>query len=268
MVEGSERGAQVLGPGLGGLLIQALRAAPAILVDCASYAVSVASLLWIRGREPAAPKVEERLGFGRELREGLNALLRDSRLRLMAVAVAASNLGSQMVQTVFFVYAYNQIRLSPGQVGGILSVGGLGAVLGALAAPALARRIGLGSALTVSICSLALYLLVPLAAGSGYPFLALALVYFGLTSGGAAYNVNSVSYRQAAVPLRLQGRLTATIRVFVWGTIPVGAFLGGILGSRVGLVPAIYAGGAVAALSVVPLLAGPVRIRQLPEPAD
>jgi hypothetical protein len=70
------------------------------------------------------------------------------------------------------------------------------------------------------------------------------------------YNVNQVSYRQALVDIRLQGRMNATIRTFVWGTLPFGSMIGGWLGSVVG-VPATIACGAIvsfaAALWILPL---------------
>jgi hypothetical protein len=78
------------------------------------------------------------------------------------------------------------------------------------------------------------------------------------------YNINQGSYRQAAIPLSLQGRLNATVRTFIFGTMPVGAFIGGVLGAFIGLVPTIYVGGAVSMLAVVWILAGPFRIQGQP----
>ena len=89
---------------------------------------------------------------------------------------------------------------------------------------------------------------------------------FVLLFGMLVYNVNQVSYRQALVPLRLQGRLYASMRTIVWGTLPLGALFGGFLGDAVGLREAILVnviGGAVAFLWV---LLSPVRIvREMPE---
>ena len=80
------------------------------------------------------------------------------------------------------------------------------------------------------------------------------------------YNITQVSLRQAITPDRVQGRMNATVRTIIWGTIPIGAFIGGIIGTVYGVLPAIYVGIAVSLLSGVWILAGPIRLRVQPEP--
>src|SRR5208282_6902295 len=94
----------------------------------------------------------------------------------------------------------------------------------------------------------------------GYPFLVLAAVSFVVGLSMPAYNVNQISLRQAITPDRLQGRMNATMRVIVWGTIPVGAFVGGYLGSlpSFGVVDTIVLGGIIAGLATLWILFGPV----------
>jgi hypothetical protein len=55
------------------------------------------------------------------------------------------------------------------------------------------------------------------------------------------YNINQVSLRQAITPDRLQGRMNASMRFIVWGTLPIGSLLGGVLGQAFGLWPTIAA---------------------------
>jgi hypothetical protein len=52
---------------------------------------------------------------------------------------------------------------------------------------------------------------------------------------GIAWNVVTVSLRQRIVPDALLGRVNATYRLLAWGTMPIGAFLGGIVGQTFGL---------------------------------
>jgi len=77
------------------------------------------------------------------------------------------------------------------------------------------------------------------------------------------YNINQISYRQALVDVRLQGRMNATMRTFVWGTLPLGALLGGYAGTAIGVVPTIAIGAIVATLSALWLL--PLRERTVAE---
>jgi predicted MFS family arabinose efflux permease len=74
----------------------------------------------------------------------------------------------------------------------------------------------------------------------------------------AIYNINQVSLRQAITPDRLQGRMNATMRTIVWGTIPVGAFLSGVLGERLGVVMAIIIGGVISTLAFLCVLFSPI----------
>jgi len=258
---------QVAGPGLAGLLIQAFQAASAILVDAASYLVSVLTLLWIRSPDRRPGAGAPRRGFFAEMGEGLRVVLGHRVIRLIAGATATSNLGSNVVFAVILLWLYREVRLNPGQVGLIFTLAASGGVLGALVARPIGRWAGMGRTLAVSVfLTSAPTLLYPVAGLSPYPIVAVAVLSFVAQAMNPIYNVNQVSYRQAAIPASLQGRLNATVRTFIWGTIPVGAFVGGVLGARIGLVPTIYVGAAVSALSVLWILAGPVRVRGLPEP--
>ena len=90
-------------------------------------------------------------------------------------------------------------------------------------------------------------ILVPLAQyGFAVPLL-FASMFIG-SFVNPVYNINQVSLRQAIVPDRVQGRMNATVRTIIWGTNPIGAFIGGIIGSTYGIVPALYAGIGVSLL--------------------
>jgi len=71
------------------------------------------------------------------------------------------------------------------------------------------------------------------------------------------------------VPLRLQGRMNASMRWIVWGTIPAGAAIGGYLGTLVGLKPAIEISVIGASFAFLWVLLSPVRsLKEIPERTD
>jgi MFS family permease len=268
-LEVTRSAAQVAGPALAGGLIQAIQAAPAIIVDAVSYLISVLTLAWIRKPEPEPhASLDDRPSFFGEMWEGIKVVLGHPVIRLISGSTSTSNLGSNMGFAILLVFAYNQLRMSPGEVGVIFGVGSVGALIGAFLAVPIARRLGLGPAIAASMgISGTATFLIPVAS-LGFAFPLLAGSFFVSQLGGTVYNINQVSLRQGVIPVRLQGRLNATVRTIVWGTIPLGAFAGGILGTRLGLVPTLYLSAAIGTLAVFFVLAPPViRLKDQPEPA-
>ena len=91
-----------------------------------------------------------------------------------------------------------------------------------------------------------------------------AIVFFMLP----VYNINQVSLRQAITPDRVQGRMNATVRTVIWGTMPIGAFIGGVIGTTYGILPAMYIGIALTILAGFWILLGPVRPKVQPAPVS
>jgi hypothetical protein len=231
--------AQVFGPAVAGLLIQTVRAAAAIVVDSLSYVVSVMSVLLIREPEPAPQPglASGRTGFFVEMGEGLGVVLRNPTLRRIAGCTGTSNLGTFMMLAVYLIFTYRLLHPQPWNRGSHLRGrgrrGGGGCVAGVSGrASARTRPHPGGHDPRRRRCNF----LVPLASGAiAVPLLMIAGFVFSLTT--PIFNINQVSLRQAITPDRLQGRMNATMRTIVWGTIPVGSALGGILGQWVGVTP-------------------------------
>ena len=262
--------AQMAGPALAGFLIQLIGAARAVAVDAASFLVSVLSLWWIRRPEPAPQPALEvgRRGFRFEMWEGIRFVFGNPTIWKIAGSTSTSNLGSSIFFAVYLIFAYRVLHLSPGVVGVIFGAGAVGGLLGALSASWVARRIGLGPTLLVTIVSGGFAaILVPLTQfGFAVPLLLAASLVASFTN--PVYNVNQVSLRQAITPDRVQGRMNATVRTVIWGTMPIGALIGGVIGNTYGLTPALYTGAVVWILAGFWILLGPIRLRVQPEPAQ
>jgi MFS family permease len=261
--------AQMAGPALAGLLIQLVGPARAVAADAASFLVSVGSLLWIRRPEPSPKPATQsgRRGFWSEMLEGIQVVFGSPTIWKIAGSTSTSNLGSSTFFAVYLIFAYRVLNISPGTIGFIFGAGAIGALLGALTASWIARRIGLGPTLFVTIVIGGLAcILVPLAQfGLAVPLLLAATLVFSFSN--PVYNINQVSLRQAITPDRVQGRMNATVRTIIWGTMPIGALIGGLIGSTYGLVPAMYVGIAMWVFAGFWILLGPIRLRVQPEPA-
>jgi predicted MFS family arabinose efflux permease len=162
-------------------------------------------------------------------------------LRPIAGCTGTSNLFGNAVQAVFLLYVTRNLGLQPAVIGLIFAMSGPGALLGAVMAGDVARRFGLGATIVGSVFVGGLAnLLVPLAAGPTWLVTAtLMLSSFVAGLSNPIYNINQVSLRQAITPDHLQGRMNASMRFIVWGTIPIGALLGGTLAELFGLWPTI-----------------------------
>jgi MFS family permease len=260
--------AQMAGPAVAGFLIQLVGPARAVVADAASFLVSVGSLLWIRRPEPLPKPATEsgRRGFLAEMWEGIQVVFGNPTIWKIAGSTSTSNLGTNIFFAVYLIFAYRVLHLSPGTIGIIFGAGAVGGLLGAFSASWIARRIGLGPTLFMTIVTGALGLvLVPFAQfGWAVPLLLASTVIASFVN--PVYNINQVSLRQAITPDRVQGRMNATVRTVIWGTMPIGAFIGGAIGSSYGLMPAMYIGIAIAVLAGFWILLGPIRLRVQPEP--
>jgi MFS family permease len=262
-LEFSRATAEIAGPGLGGALVGLVTAPIAIAADAVSYVVSVASLLLIRRPEVVEPRVAGS-SLRQELAEGVRYVWRHPLLRPIAGCTGIGNYFGHIGVAVLILYAVRSLGLSPGLIGLWFSVGSIGAPLGAMLAGRMARRFGAGHTIiaTAVVYSLS-WFFVPLAPQSfPLPFLIASGLFGSLAS--VMYNITQVSLRQAITPQRLQGRMNATVRFLVWGTIPLGAFAGGLLGSAFGLHITLWvaAGGQLIAL-IPPLLSPVPRIRSI-----
>ncbi len=269
-LEMSRSVAQIAGPGLAGVLVQLVTAPIAILVDALSFLVSVISLLLINKPEPPPPAAHTRQSMRHEIGEGLGIVLYNPVLRSIAGCTATSNLFSNIMFAVYVLYLTRELGLSPGLIGLVFSAGSIGGLIGAVLAGRAAQQFGLGPTLIVSVfVGGAALLLVPLASGSLFVVSALLIASFFVSSASnPIYNVNQVSLRQAITPDRVQGRMNATMRFIVWGTIPIGSLLGGLLGSVIGLRETLFISAFGSLLPCLWLVFSPVRtLREQPAPA-
>jgi MFS family permease len=263
---GSAQVAAVAGPSVAGGLVQAIGGSAAVALDSVSFLASAVAVGAIRRPEPKpVVPVEGHPKLVHDIGEGLRFVFGDRLLRAIAATTATSNLFGGIAAAVEIVFLVRAVHASSGVIGLLFTAGGAGGVLGALAAGPTARHFGGARATIIGIACSAGALLIPLTmAGAG-------LLYFGagmfiVSFSAVVYNVNQVSFRQRLCPDRLLGRMNATMRFVVWGVLPVGALIGGALGSVVGLRPTLWIGAAGQAVAGIWLLASPMRtMRDFPD---
>jgi predicted MFS family arabinose efflux permease len=264
----SQEVARVAGPGITGVLLRFLGAPLLIAFDAVSFLLSALFIGRIRHVD-TVPDRATRRPLRTEIAEGLGFVVRHPLLRRIVGCTGTANLFNAMSATLLVLFALRTLGLSESTLGLVLSAGAVGGILGAVTGARFARWVGEGRAIPLSsLLLLPFAVLTPLAA-LGAPAVLLVVSMIGFGWAVVAYNITQVSFRQRLCPPHLLGRMNASVRFIVYGTQPLGALLGGVLGTWLGVVPTLWlaaAGQGLAALWVVtsPLM----RMRDLPRELD
>jgi Na+/melibiose symporter-like transporter len=270
----SQSVAEVAGPGIAGVLIRALSAPVAIAVDAMSYLVSVISLALIHAPETGEISAAEQ-NMATDIGVGLRVLFSHPWLRAITVTIALVVFFASMFQAVFVLYLDRTLHLDAGLIGIIFAMGSAGGIIGAMAAPIIARRMGYGRAAVVGEMIMVL-------GGQGYVLVALtmpphlfAVILLTITEcfvagGNSLCNVAFSTIEQHIVPIRLLGRTGAALRVSALGvTGLIGAVLGGLLGSALSPSSTIVVSVTTMVTAVVWIWRSPLRTtRDLPQPLE
>ncbi|CAN5223710.1 MFS transporter [soil metagenome] len=270
-LELSRSAAEIGGPGLAGALIQVATAPFAILVHAVSLLFSALFLGAIDASEAAAPARDPERRLWRDIADGLRLVFGHPMLRAIAGCAGTIGFFNAILETVLILYIVQELGLSPGVIGLIFAAGNVGFLLGALIPGRLTGWIGLGPALGLGLLVVGVGdLLVPLAAGpNAVILLFLVTAQFMFGAGYIIFNINQVSLRQALTPDHLQGRMNATMSFMLYGVVPAGAILGGVLGTTVGLRPTLFLAALGEILAILWLILSPVwSLREHPQTAD
>jgi len=260
---GSRAVAIVGGKTLGGVLVAALTAPVAILVDGLSF---VASALFVRRAEVPEPPVAPPGSGG--LAAGARFIRRTPLLKASLLGTATFNIFNTAFWALLVLFATRELGLGSGAIGVALGVGALGSVLGSALARRLNSRFGLGNALIFSFILAPLpLLLVPLAPGP--PGLSMALLTaaeFGSGVGVMVLDVGLGSVQAAVIPDQLRSRVWGAILFVNWGVRPLGALGGGFLASSIGIRSTMWIAAIGGVAGVLWLL--PSRMRDVRDVSD
>lgn len=211
-----------VGPPLAGLLI-ALSLPVPFLINAVAFALA-ALLIWFVVLPPriSPPKRSWR----EESMEGLRWLWTRPVLRRLAMSLGIINGLSTLALVVLVLVSQERLGLSASGYGLLLTAGAAGGVLGGFLCPAIVSRIGAQRSLTLALALIPVPFLV-IAVSTNALIVACALLFQTLVA--VLWNVVTVSYRQRSIPDNLLGRVNSVYRFFGWGTMSLGALLGGLV---------------------------------------
>ena len=236
---------QFLGPPLAAI-VAAATLAGAVATSSALYLLAAIALLTISGSFRAR-RTEDATTIRHEIATGVRYLAHHRLLRVLAVCVGVSNLASTATIAILPLYI-----IAPGPVGlneigyGILiTTIAAGSVLGTFVVERIRARLGTRRHLILATLSFPLFSLAPIASDS---VIAIGTILFIGGAISVGWNIVTVSIRQRLVPDQLLGRVNAGYRLVAWGTMPLGAALGGIIAASYGLTTALIASAAISAI--------------------
>jgi len=256
--------AALAGPAAAGLLIQAISAPDALVVDAATFLISAIAIMTVRthiGRDADAhadgPAVEPYL---LRLRSGLSYLRSHAYLRASLMASTMMNLAGVAIQAVLILYATRHLHMSAGQIGIALSIGATGGLLGAATAAPIAARIGAGKTIAVGVALSALPF-AGLAIASATPSagtVAIAAAEFVSAWALMLFDINNNALRATVTADNLRSRVSGAYSTVNYGSRPLGALLGGWAATAVGIPATLVAAGVIGALGSLWILRSPI----------
>ena len=214
-----------------------------------------------RSRRPSRPSAATSMA-------GIRYVLRNPTMRASLLSTATINLFNFIFWALFILYAVRELDVSAGTLGLVLGAGAVGGLIGSIVTTRLSRRIGIGPAFLLGAILFPVpLLLVPLAGGPMWLVLAmLFLAEFGSGLGVMILDISAASIFAALVPPQLRARVSGAYTVVNYGVRPVGALIGGFLGTAIGLRPALWIATVGAILGFLWLLPSPIpKMRELPE---
>jgi MFS family permease len=263
LLNGSRAFSFVGGPSVGGLLVQAFSAPGALILDAVSFLVSSLTLGSIKPVEPPTEEAESG-----HIKAGLRYLWRSPVIRASLLATATVNFFNFVFWALWMLYAVRTLHVRPGVLGLVLGAASIGGVLGSVFTGRISRRFGVGPTFVFScVLFTAPLVLVPLARGP-YSLVLLFLFAAEFFSGFGVMLLDIVggSIKTALIPDRLRARVAGAYMVVNYGVRPLGALLGGALGTWIGLRPTLWIASTAAIAGVLWLLPSPLmRMRELPE---
>ena len=251
----------VAGPALGGGLVQLLTAPVAVVADALSFLASALLLGPVRVDEPPPADDSGRFSLLRRAGDGLAFVVRQPVLRAGLGCATTVNFFTFLSGTGLLVlFSERELGLSAGAIGLALGAGASGGLLGALAAPAISRRIGMGRSVAVgAVLFPAPFALLAVAAGPLWVRAGLlGAAWFVASFGVMLFDVNLNSLQMAVVPAPLRSRVTGAYSTVNYGVRPLGALCGGVLADLVGLRPTFVVVAVGGALSLLWLLPSPI----------
>ena len=242
----SDSSAQLIGPGLAGIFIHWLTAPFAILLDAIAFFTSAWILKSIKPKDSDRPKsLKNDATIWKDAKEGLRLIWNNPVLRSLAWGLAIWQFLKHMYLAIVILFAARDLALSPGKIGAIWMMGGVGFLIASFWVQHANRRFGVGCVMLGGLFSTGIAWLMTATVSPGSwagPHLGIAI--FVLDLGAMLFFINYLTLRQSVTPDHLLGRVTSTMIFLSIAGAPLGSLAGGVMAELFGLRTTIAVAGA------------------------
>jgi predicted MFS family arabinose efflux permease len=261
--------AEVIGPGIAGLLIKLLGGPLTLLADCFLVLCSALMLKGLQVQEKLMPP--QHTHFWGQLRAGLAFVRSQPVLIHSALVVGAWQFFAQMAMSIQVIYAIRELGMSEEHLSMSYVALGVGSIAVGLTGPRLGKAIGPGPALLLGVGLTGLgWLQLALFKDQIPAVFGFALMLMGFAAGATLLFINFLAIRQSVTPSPMLGRMTTTMRWLILLPAGPGALLGGWLGEHTAMSTPLWLAGLGAMLTAFVGM-GLTRLRHLrvlPQSAD
>ena len=238
----------IAGPALGGLLIGAVTAPIAMIIDAVSFLVSATAITTIPIQPSPPDPGTAAESFPRRLSNGTRYLFDQPYLRVSLGCSTTMNFAAFIIQALLVLYASRYLHLPASLIGTALGLGAIGGLAGAMTAGRLARRIGTGWTITTGAApSCAPFAALPIAGTlighTASLVVLLAAIEFLSSLGIMWFDINNNAVRTIVTDDAMRSRVSGAYSTINYGIRPLGAVVGGIIATHIGL-PATLIGAA------------------------
>ena len=187
---------------------------------------------------------QAKLGLKGDIKFALNYLYQDKQIFSIVVITTLLGFFYSLSNAIAPLFILKELNVSPALFGVVLAIQGIGALAGSIAAPMVSKYLGRGKALAINVFFASLLVIFIGLSPNAYFFVAVS-VLIGFTI--SVWNILLMSLYQSLIPPELYGRIHGARRTIVWGLMPIGALLGGVI-ARGGLRLPFLIGGSIATL--------------------
>ena len=239
---------QFAGAPLSGLLYAVSIALPFFFSTTGFILAGLLILLFPFEREINARKEgdsgQAKLGLKGDIKFALNYLFQDKQIFSIVVITTLLGFFYSLSNAIAPLFILKELNVSPALFGVVLAIQGVGALAGSIAAPMVSKYLGRGKALAINVFFASLLVIFIGLSPNAYFFVAVS-VLIGFTI--SVWNILLMSLYQSLIPPELYGRIHGARRTIVWGLMPIGAIIGGVI-ARGGLRLPFLIGGVIATL--------------------